>query len=111
MIEQRLDDIQEENETQAFRDQNQHDFQNHKYRFKKESPTSTKGKYIVKRLAKNIDFSKPKVYMLGNHVLNTTDKITPQQQITTDEYQNKSSDEQKDYMVNCFQMNMELEMM
>ena len=94
-----LDDIEKESEkAQAFRDQKSTRFPKSQVSFQKESPTSTQGKYVVKRPAKNIDFSNPKVYMLGNHVLNTTDQITPQQQITADEYQTKSSDEQKDYI-------------
>ena len=98
-IEQRLKDIEEESEkAQAHKDQKSTTFPKSQVSFKKDPNDSTTGKFVVKRPAKNINFSKPKVYMLGNHVLNTTDQITPQQQITADEYQTKSSDEQKDYI-------------
>jgi len=98
-LEQRRKDIEEEHEeAQAFNDKAELRFPKSQVSFQKLSPTSLSGRYVVKRPAKNIDFSKPKIYMLGNHVLNTTDKITPQQQITADEYQTKSSDEQKDYI-------------
>ena len=67
-------------------------------------------KYIVKRPEINIDLSNPKVYMIGNHTLNTTDQITPQQQIVADaeegpnqqtageKFNALSDTEQKDYL-------------
>ena len=94
-----IDDIEKETEAaQAYKDQKATRFPKSQVSFQKESPGSTKGKYIVKRPAKDINFSKPKVYMLGNHVLNTTDQITPQQQITSDEFGQKTDSEQKDYI-------------
>lgn len=94
-----LDDIERESEeAQAYKADNTTRFPKSQVSFQKESPNSTKGKYIVKRPARNINFSNPKVYMLGNHVLNTTDKITPQQQITADEFGQKTDSEQKDYI-------------
>ncbi len=89
---------EEEEAAQAYKDENTTRFPKSQVSFQKESPGSTKGKYIVKRPAKDINFSKPKVYMLGNHVLNTTDQITPQQQITSDEFGQKTDSEQKDYI-------------
>ena len=93
-----LDDIKEENEKAQAYKRDATRFPKSQVSFQKESPNSTKGKYIVKRPAKHINFSKPKVYMLGNHVLNTTDQITPQQQITADEFGQKTDSEQKDYI-------------
>ena len=94
-----LDDIEKESEkAQAHKDQKATRFPKSQVSFQKESPGSTKGKYIVKRPANNINFSKPKVYMLGNHVLNTTEQITPQQQITSDEFGQKTDSEQKNYI-------------
>ena len=89
---------EEEEVAQAHKDQKSTRFPKSQVSFQKESTDSTKGRYVVKRPAKDINFSKPKVYMLGNHVLNTTDQITPQQQITSDEFFQKTDSEQNDYI-------------
>ena len=88
----------EAEESQAYKDLNKTRFPKSEVVFQKFTNDDSKGRFIVKRPAEDINFSKPKVYMLGNHVLNTTDQITPQQQITSDEFFQKTDSEQKDYI-------------
>ena len=59
---------EEEEAAQAQKDENTTRFPKSQVSFQKLSPTSLSGRYVVKRPAKNIDISQPKIYMLGNHV-------------------------------------------
>jgi len=112
LIEKKKQLEKEVEESQAYKDLNKTRFPKSEVVFQKFTNDDSKGRFIVKRPAEDINFSKPKVYMLGNHVLNTTDQITPQQQITgeldnegeliegsaANQFNQLSAGEQKDYI-------------
>ena len=104
-VEEKIKLQEEENKAQAHTDQVTTKFPKSYMVWVKDSQDDTKGRYVVRRPTEEFAFSAPKIYMLGNHVLNTTDQITPQQQIVTDEngtatekYNSLSAEEQQDYV-------------
>ena len=90
----------EEEEAQAYNDQEAMSFPESRVIWVKDTRNNDYGRWVVRRPSETFSVSNPKVYTIGNNVLNTTDQIKPNDPISTDEYNELNDIGKREYVTN-----------